>query len=283
MKFEVKNNEIVIFDKSQFNVEHILECGQIFTYDKTENGYVVFSQNKKAVLVEKEDCVLIETTSPNYFVNFFDLETDYNAIKQSILKQNAHLYPMIEFGSGIRILRQDTLEIVIGFIISANNNIARIKNSMKYIRENAGQKVEDYFAFPTLDVLSGLDAEFFTKAGLGYRASQIVKAITQLKSVSFDSLAKQDTQTLRQSLLKINGIGTKVADCILLFGFYRQDVFPVDTWIEKIFVDMFGNTAKTREEMRQKLTSEFGSFSGYVQQYLFYYKRTTKSAILPKI
>lgn len=275
MHYKIFENKIEIYDKTDFNAQHIMECGQIFTYDKTEEGYLIYSKDKKAELFETENGYVIQTKDAYYFEEFFDLKTDYSNIKKDILTQNPGLKQILEYGYGIRILKQDVLEVVIGFIISANNNISRIKTSMKYIRQNLGENMGDYFAFPTLEKLSQVDAEFFTKAGVGYRASQIVKAIKQLQETDFELLKTLQTQPLRQELLKINGIGGKVADCVLLFGFYKQDVFPVDTWIEKIYHDLFENGQTNREFMRNHLVSHFKNLSGYIQQYLFYFKRSS--------
>lgn len=110
------------------------------------------------------------------------------------------------------------------------------------------------------------------KAGLGYRATQMVKLLKQLKDVDFEELKKLDTESLRKELISLSGIGPKVADCILLFGFSRKDVFPVDTWIVKIFHDKFGDT-DNRNQMREELIKKFGDLSGVAQQYLFYHKR----------
>lgn len=275
MNYKIFENKIEIYNKNDFNAQHIIECGQIFTYDKFGDYYLVYSKDKKAKLIEEEDKYIIETNNTAYFENFFDLKTDYSAIKNQISDINKNLQPALDYGFGIRILKQDILEVTIGFIISANNNISRIRNSMRYIRENAGQKIDDYFAFPSLESLAKLDTDFFVKAGLGYRASQIVKAIGQLQNVDFEKLKTLNTSMLRTELLKINGVGGKVADCILLFGFYRQDVFPVDTWIEKIYHDMFEKTQNNREYMRNHLVEYFENLSGYAQQYLFYFKRSS--------
>ncbi len=285
MNYKIFNNRIEIFDSENFNIEHILECGQIFTYDKTEKGYLVFSKNHLAEIENKEvkkfqsptrAQYIIKTKSPKYFVNFFDLETDYKKIKNEILALEPKLKEKIDFGHGIRILKQDILEVIIGFIISANNNIKRIKKTMSYIIEKAGDNLGNYNAFPSLEKLSLLNEDFFIKAGAGYRAKLLVKTILKLKEINFLEMEKLETSSLRKELIKLDGVGGKVADCILLFGFSRKDVFPVDTWIEKIFHYDFDMKEKNRENMRRILVEKFGALSGYVQQYAYYYKRTKK-------
>lgn len=272
MKYEKKKDEIVVFDLSEFDITQIVECGQIFSYKKLgENHFLVYSADKMCEVVQDEECARIFTKNVDYFENFFDLSENYGNFKQK-LRNYPEMTDALQYGWGIRILKQDIFEMFVSFVISANNNIPRIKNSINFIRENAGKNMGDYFAFPTLEELSKKDVEFFKNAGLGYRAPQLVKLLEQLGSVDFDELKKMDTESLRKFLINLSGIGPKVADCILLFGFSRKDVFPVDTWIVKIFHDKFGTT-DNRNQMREELIKKFGDLSGVAQQYLFYHKR----------
>ena len=272
MNYIVEKNKIIINDLSDFNIEHILECGQIFTYQKCDGGmYKVFSADKFATVVQNEDSVHIKTETPQYFVDFFDLNTDYTQIKQKLIT-NEKLKKAIDFGYGIRIVKQDILEVIIGFIISANNNIERIKKTMSKLREY-GQNKGEYFAFPTIEELEKISIQNFKDMGAGYRAGYLVETIKALKAVDFQALKTQDTKTLKNWLLSLKGVGPKVADCILLFGFSRCESFPVDTWIEKVYFDLFGQII-SREKMSQHLVEHFGELSGYAQQYLFFYKRS---------
>ena len=272
MKYEKKKDEIVVSDLSEFDITQIVECGQIFSYEKLgENHFLIYSADKTCEVVQDEKCATILTKDVDYFENFFDLSENYCVFKQK-LENYPEMKDALKYGYGIRILRQDAFEMFVSFVISANNNIPRIKNSIKFIRENAGRNMGEYFAFPTLEELSNCDVDFLVRAGLGYRASQLVKLLGQLTSVDFEELKKMDTKSLRKFLITLTGIGPKVADCILLFGFSRKDVFPVDTWIVKIFHDKFGTT-NNKNEMREALIKKFGDLSGVAQQYLFYHKR----------
>lgn len=271
MNYQITKSGIIIKDTSDFNIEHILECGQIFTYKKLDvNKYEVYSKDNFALVEQTDSICTINTTNPEYFVDFFDLKTDYSHIKQK-LSTNANLTNAINYGNGIRILKQDLLEVIIGFIISANNNIERIKGIMARLRQ-FGQNYGHYYSFPTLTELSKITEEQFKQIGAGYRAKYLVKVIEQLGSVNFDETYKMKTPKLRDWLLSLCGVGPKVADCILLFGYMRGDSFPVDTWIEKVYIDMFKKN-KSRQEMSKDFINYFGELSGYAQQYLFYYKR----------
>ena len=179
----------------------------------------------------------------------------------------------INFGYGIRILKQDILEVIFGFIISSNNNIERIKKTMAKIRL-FGQNKGDYHAFPTLTELENITEQDYKTMGAGYRAKYLVEVTKQLKQVDLDQTFLWDTPKLKQWLLSLIGVGPKVADCILLFGYSRCDSFPVDTWIEKVYIDIFKENVP-RNIMSKNLINYFGELSGYAQQYLFYYKRSS--------
>ncbi len=275
MQYKVLKDKIIVNNKSNFNIAHILECGQIFNYEKIDGKYIVYSLNKKATIIEQLDFYEIITDDVIYFENFFDLKTDYTNIKNQLKGKYKFLDEAINFGYGIRILNQDPVEMIISFIISANNNIPRIKKSIKGLCENFGKNMGDYFAFPTLKELENATEYDFKKLGLGYRAPQMVKAIKQIKNICVEEIQKMSTELAIQNLLKISGVGPKVADCIMLFGFQNKYVFPVDTWINKVYNSYFtNNLTDNRKLIRQNLTKEFGALSGYAQQYLFYFGRS---------
>lgn len=270
--FEIGKEYIKIFDKTCFNPTHTLECGQVFSYKKEGEKYLVFPQNKFAVISEKEDCYLIQTQTPQFFVNYFDLDKDYNSIKRELAHFEILKNP-IEFGYGIRILKQDLFEMLISFIVSANNNIKRIQLILGRLREKLGEKTQNGHAFPSYEKLKSVDQDFFASVGAGYRASYLFKVLRQVTPKELDSWQELSTAELRKKLLSLMGVGPKVADCILLFGFGRGDVFPVDTWIHQMY-NKYYKPIENREKIRENLVKEFGSLSGYAQQYLFYFQRS---------
>ena len=271
MLYKKFDDKIEVCDKSQFNPEHILECGQVFCFDKQEENYVVFPEDKFAKIVEKENCYQILTETPDYFENYFDLKTDYSKIKNSLSSIEILKNPL-EFGYGIRILKQNLFETLISFIISANNNIKRIKlilNNLRKAFENDNKRK----SFPSRAQLLSKDEEFFKQAGCGYRASYLYKVLRQIDEQTLENYQSLDTKSLREKLIDLAGVGPKVADCVLLFGFGRGDVFPVDTWIKQMY-NQFYQPLENREQIRNNLINQFGVLSGYAQQYLFYYQRS---------
>lgn len=268
-------NYIKINDKSQFNITHILECGQVFCYEKIdENHYFVFPANKTAEIIDNGKEIIIKTSDVNYFINWFNLDVDYSSIKTELSKHSIMKSP-IEFGYGIRILKQDIFETLISFIISANNNIKRIKLILNNLREALGDKIEgsNFKSFPSYEKLLSCDENFFKSVGSGYRASYLFKVLRQINMEDLSDWQNLKTKDLRSKLIELNGVGPKVADCLLLFGYNRFDVFPVDIWIEKMY-NQYYRPLTNREKISQNLVKEFGIYSGYAQQYLFYYQRS---------
>ena len=165
---------------------------------------------------------------------------------------------------------------IISFIISANNNIPRIKQIIENICKSYGENMGDYYAFPTLDRLVTIPEEFFTNIKCGYRDKYLYKTIQMLKDIDLDYLDTLPTLELKKELMKLQGVGSKVADCIMLYGFHRLDVFPTDTWIKKVYVDFCGGVGTDEKIVRSYFVNRYEELSGYAQQYLFYNKRSSK-------
>ena len=275
MLYEIIQDGIYIKDKSQFNPEHILECGQVFCFDKIGESFIVYPQDKYAEIMSYKEGYLIKTSFHQYFIDFFDLDRDYNAIKQELLKFEIMKAP-IEFGYGIRILNQDLFEVLVSFIISANNNIKRIKMILNNFRTRLGKGEGQYKSFPNLSDFSNCDEKFFRSCGAGYRAVYLVKLFKSVSFQDLECLRQLDTTTIQKYLIAMPGVGPKVADCVMLFGYKRGDVFPVDTWINKVYNQHFAES-NNRKKIRADLIQKFGQLSGFAQQYLFYYQRSGKS------
>ena len=273
MRYIKEKNAIIVFDKENFNPYHILECGQVFSFQKDGDDYVVYPQDKYARIVEQDDKYIIKTDDVDFFEDYFDLKNDYEKIKKELGKFQILKEP-IKFGHGIRILNQNLFETLISFIISANNNIKRIKMILNNLRKNLGHKIkDDIYSFPTFDSLLGCDEEFFKQMGAGYRAKYLVNVLRQIDENGLQNMRNLETSQLRNKLIDLSGVGPKVADCILLFGYKKGDVFPVDTWISQMYNEFYSKL-ENREKIRKNLVEEFKNLSGYAQQYLFFYQRS---------
>ena len=278
--------ETIVFDNQYFNIKDTLDCGQIFRYTPFDKGYLVFSCDKCAYCyTEKSKTIIqVEDGDKSYFLNYFDLEKDYSKIVEKAISSGVSaLVKSAKLAKGVRILKQDAEEMLFSFMISQNNNIPRIKNSIDKLCTLLGDKKEflgvEYHAFPTAEKMAEQTLEFYKSIGLGYRA-EYVKNLAQKIAQGYvvSSLEKLSTKELKNQLVSIHGVGPKVADCVSLFGFNRTDSFPVDTWIEKVYVQDFKGNQKDRKKIADELSLKFGENAGFFQQYLFYYKRSLEGA-----
>ena len=275
MKIKKEKDRLIILDTQDFDVVQTLNCGQIFRFVINGNEALVYSKDKCAKIDWDKNKIEINTQDIASFYNFFDLNTDYSKIKK-ILKEDELLSSAIDYGAGIRIINNDAYEILISFIISANNNIKRIKNSIEYLCSHFGKNMGNYYAFPTLDELKKATIKDYKNAGLGYRAEQMYETVQKLEIKDFNRLIKMPKDEQYKFLLSLKGIGEKVANCIMLFGLGVKDVFPVDTWINKVYNNITNTKTTDRKKITKELTNKYKELSGYAQQYFFYYYRDNK-------
>ena len=255
------NKTIQVQDLTQFDPYAILHSGQVFRYWQTKDGWLVMSGQHWAEIKITVEQTYIVCDNANYFYHYFDFDTDYQKIKKTLTAPK--LQNALVRGSGIRILNADFVEMVLSFIISANNNIKRFSKTINAICEKYGTITAcGYHGFPTLTQCAKITENDFKMLGCGYRASYLFQAIQQLTKLDFAQLQKLDNQKLQHELLKICGVGPKVAACIMLFAFHRLDVAPVDTWIKKAIVQL------SPDEQAMIL---HGQYAGIAQQYIFYY------------
>ena len=251
-----------------FSLYQSITCGQVFRYKQiSQNEFELISRDKICYLYQNGNEVTIKSDDIEYFKNYFDLSTDYDKITTK-LSTFDELKEKVEYGKGIRIFKQDFVETVISFIISANNNIKRIQKIIEKICEKVGEKKNGYYAFPTIKQLQTLSVEQLKELGLGYRAQYLYDTCRMEEEIA--QIQTQPTQQAIKSLLKLKGIGPKVANCILLFGLNRTDSYPVDTWIFKANKTEELNTEKKVYEHYQK---RYGNYAGYAQQYVFFFAR----------
>lgn len=272
MKIEKQNNKITIINPQDFDIVQTLNCGQIFRYVIDGNSAVVFSQDKMVKISFEPNKIEIETPDTDYFYHFFDLGTDYGKIKKQ-LALDPLLSPAINFGGGIRIINNTCFEMLISFIISANNNIKRIKKSIEILCSRFGVNMGEYFAFPTMQALKTATVQDFIDAGLGYRAQQMYDTVQMLTPEYIAQIEAADNKTKMQLLTALKGVGEKVANCIMLFGLGVKNVFPVDVWINKVYNHIFNKHETDRGKITKELTCRYGELSGYAQQYFYYYYR----------
>jgi len=253
------------------NLSHIFECGQCFRWNIQPDGSYIGVAGNEVVgaRVDGSKIVLNGTDNVDFWSNYFDVSFDYESIKTRFCKDEV-LKKCIDYGFGIRILRQDLFETIISFIISANNNIPRIKKIIESLCKLCGDSIDgsEYYTFPTAEQIVNAGLDKLSTIGAGYRDKYIHQTARMcMNLVQFDALP---TSEARKELLKLSGVGPKVADCILLFGLRRFDAFPADVWVKRLMDEAY-NVPPT--EIAKFAEQTFGEFRGLAQQYLFYYFR----------
>lgn len=267
------------YDAQYFNPRDVLECGQVFRFYPYERGYRVFSADKECYIYSDGVKTVADSDEGDYFYNYFDLARDYGKIIEKAKEFGVKvLDEACDKARGLRLLNQNEEEMIFSFIISQNNNIPRIKGIISRICEGVGQKISsprgDFYAFPSASALAQKDADYYKSLGAGYRDAFICQTARRIAQEGINHLKDLPDGELKRELLSYRGIGPKVADCISLFGFGRRACFPVDTWIEKLYLEDFCGQPADRQKINAYFTHLFGEYSGYIQQYLFYAKRS---------
>lgn len=265
MNYEVCGNNIRL-EKKDFELDDTLDCGQAFRWTKTEKGYSGYFLNHFLELEDAGDAIIFRNTSEDDFKNiwteYFDLNTDYTCLKE-LFSQDRTLKKACEFAGGIRLLKQDSWETVCSFIISQNNNIPRIKKIISNM-------CSVYNGFPTAQQLACETVESIDFLKTGFRAKYIIDSAQKISSgnINLNEISKMPLEAAQKELMKIKGIGPKVSSCILLFGMYRTDAFPVDVWIKRALAEYYPDG----------FPKYLDKYKGIAQQYLFHYIRNKKNS-----
>ena len=286
----MQEQEYQIENQESFELKHIFDCGQCFRWneedDKSYTG--VFKGN--VLNVKKDNNTIyfkgiVNGNIKDIVEDYFDLNRDYTKIKKTLSKVDNNMKKGIEYGEGIRILNQDLVETILSFIISANNNIPRIKKIIERLSESYGTKIvwnkKNYYAFPSLKQLENVSIEEYRNLGLGFRDKRIYDTVHMLLNNQVDYKKwydEKNTLKVREELLSLAGVGPKVADCILLFSdLKRFDVFPIDVWVRRVMNELYiknsDETKVNKKDIERIAYQKFGKLEGIAQQYLFYWKR----------
>ncbi len=278
----------IIKNCKSFKAKDIFECGQCFRWNEEPDGSYtgIFGHN---VLNVKEEKDIVITGICNGDIEeickyYFDLDRNYEEIKKTLSLVDDNMKESIKYGEGIRILNQDLWEMIISFIISANNNIPRIKGIIERMSAKYGQEIKfrgkSYYTFPTIDELSQASVKDLKDLGLGFRDRYVYETTKKIKEgkINLENLKQEPTNEVRKQLLTLTGVGPKVADCIMLFSTLKRfDVFPVDVWVRRVMNDLYihneDETKVNKKQIQEIARDKFGALEGIAQQYLFYWKR----------
>ncbi|MDU7212965.1 DNA-3-methyladenine glycosylase family protein [Clostridium sp.] len=284
----IDNDKVILDGVKNFNIKQILECGQCFRWEKVgELNYIGVAHGRVIEVIQEDDKVTILNTNEedfnNIWLDYFDLKRDYSEIKAG-LAHDEILGKSVEYGYGIRLLNQEHFELLISFIISARNSIPSIMKTIKKISEKWGTPIEykgnTYYTFPTPEQLKDATEEEIKETGASFRSKYIVDTIAKVNENSYDfdleRISKLNTDECHVALQNFKGVGSKVADCIMLFSMRKYSAFPVDVWVKRAMIFFYGAEDASLNKIRIFARDKFGELAGFAQQYLFYYARENK-------
>jgi N-glycosylase/DNA lyase len=262
----------------ELDIRKIADSGQCFRLTEIEPDFWCLIALGKCLMIRELACREYEfdCTKSEFrqiWNDYFDIQSDYSVWRKSVPWNDLFLTRAVEFGDGIRILRQDPWEMLVTFIISQRKNIPAIKRCVEALCRRFGQEIggTGLYAFPSANVLAGLEESDYCECALGYRLPYIRAAAKIVSDGELDlaALAQMSPEDLPDSallslLLQVPGVGAKVAGCVMLFGFHRLGAFPVDVWIEKVIREYYSGNFPLEL---------YSGFAGVIQQYIFYYAR----------
>jgi N-glycosylase/DNA lyase len=286
MNIKEENNKVILEGVRDFHLDHTFDNGQCFRWNREDDGsYTGVAFGRAANIAYHGESLIIDNITAEEFQSvwkdYLDLDRDYGAIKQMLSAKDPAMERAIEYGCGMRIIKQDKWETLISFILSQNNNIARIKKCVESICEAHGRPIGMYrgkmrYAFPTPEELAGLVPQELDTCRLGYRAKYIVETAGQILADGEKTLYSLDvspTEVGFDYLLSLSGVGPKVANCILLFAMGKHESFPLDVWIKRVMNQIYQIEEGNVKKMHEFAAEHFGGYGGIAQQYLFYYAR----------
>ena len=266
------------------DLKSTLNSGQCFRQIENLDGSFDIILNDRVINIKRCEKYLLVSSNKEDNLDrvvkyYFDLDTDYDKINEILISKDKTYENVIKSCKGFHILNQDKFEMYISYIISQNNNVARISKIIESMSKKYGQKVlfynKEYYLFPTFESLKNITLEDLKEFKLGFRDKYIINAINKLKENEnfLSELDSYDSEFCLNELMKIKGIGMKVASCILLFSYHRLDVFPIDTWVKKYMTSKNIDIKNIRKEMKNL----YGDYSGLMIQYIFNYERNVKT------
>lgn len=288
MKIYEEKGNLILDGVRDFNLLETFDCGQCFRWEKTGDSFFGIAYGMPLKISQSGDVITLHATSRDawdrVWSRYFDMERDYGEIKKR-LSSDPVMKTASDFGSGIRLLAQEPFECLISFIISASNNIPRIKKIIDSLCTNFGEKVtylgKDFYTFPTPEKLASLELSDLSVIKAGFRDKYILNTAKAVVSgmIDLECLKSASYEYAKSELLKLSGVGNKVADCVLLFSLEKYGSFPVDVWIKRIMEHCYFDGETDKETISALAKEKFSDLGGFAQQYLFYWARENKIGI----
>ncbi len=268
--------------KSSFDLERSLACGQVFGWLKRGEWWLGEISGKPCRIRQKENGALeFQGVSEKQIRHYFSLDFDLEKARKTLAK-DATLKKALACAQGLRIIRQEPFVCGTSFICATFANIPRIQKMLFNLRKRFGKLVsafgEEYYLFPTPSALAAASAQELRECGLGYRARYVGGFAEKFAKNrgELEKLAKMDYENAKRELVKHDGIGDKVADCVLLFSLGKGEAFPVDVWIRRAMLRWYGKQirGKTNKDIADFAREKWGKDAGLAQEYLYCYSRS---------
>ncbi|MBP3635060.1 MAG: DNA-3-methyladenine glycosylase 2 family protein [Bacilli bacterium] len=271
---KIKNTDI--------NLKDTITCGQIFRFkEEDDNSYTVILSDRVVNIKQDKNNLIVKSNKEDDLENvirkYLDLDRDYNELNKKIIEYDNTLGDIISVCNGLKMINQPKFECIISYIISQNNRVSQIAKTLNNISEKYGEKVnfegKEYYLFPSLKEIKNCTKDELRELKTGFRDEYIYEFINKVNNGEFDinQIDDMTSDNAMSYLIENKGIGEKVASCILLFGYSRYDVFPVDTWVKKYMKDIYNIT--NIKDIRKFTKEKYKDYSGLVIQYMFHYKR----------
>ncbi len=286
-------------NNSTIDLVKTINSGQYFLWEKKDKkwygiyGETILKITENENVKEKDNGSRFEYDSfhnyERWYEHIFRMDDKYDEIIYDISQKDEIIYKMIKKYPGLRLMRQNPVQCILSFLCSSNNNIPRIRYMLRNLSKRFGKRViwdgMEFYTFPTLKSLYNASISDLLSCGLGYRAKYVLNTVKDIsdKNLDIDLIQKQNYEVAKEEIMKLDGVGEKIADCILLFSFDKLEAFPMDVWIIKFFNQNLHQiikndiikmglkiTTSQYKTISKKIRDHYGKYSGYAQQYMYY-------------
>ncbi len=271
MEYQITHRGVELYAPEEFDLYHTFECGQCFRWQEADDHtYSGIAFGQRIRLYRDGDMVVMEGADEESFSgrwrNYFDIDTDYEQLRQEMVAACPVLRQAARKLNGIRILQQEPWEALCSFIISQNNHIPRIRGIIERLCACFGEEADGGYSFPSAERLAMCEAEDLAPLRAGFRARYLVDAARKCASgqVDLEKLKTAPLDECRRELMSVVGVGIKVAECTMLYGLHRMEAFPVDVWMKRALAEDFAGVSP----------EALGHTAGIAQQYMFHYTRS---------
>lgn len=275
----------MIIQVENLNLKETITCGQIFRFKEEEdNSFTVVLSDRVVNLKLEGNNLIIDSNNmdnvDNVIKKYLDLEFDYDSLNKSLIDIDNDNKDIVEFCNGLKMINEPKFEVIISYILSANNGVPQIRNALNNIAEKFGDKVifrnNEYYLFPSVEQLKNATIEDYRQCKAGFRDKYIYEIVNKINNKEFDLdlIDSMNSSDALEYLMANKGIGEKVASCILLFGYHRFDVFPIDTWVKKYMKEKYNLV--TVKDIRNFMWDKYKDNCGLIIQYIFDYSRNKK-------